>query len=172
MGARTVAGEIVTVPIWTDFGTDVSGHITRPTPAPFPELSQNFFTAGIVTSAFKQKPPLRRGLNPCKSALMRGEELLLGRFRLGVLAAEALDTASGVHQLLLAREERMAIRANFYADVALMSRTGCKGVAAGAMHTNFVIRRMNSSFHVEPNLDSNHLILPDFHRIQQTAKSL
>jgi hypothetical protein len=35
------------------------------------------------------------------------------------------------------------------------------------MHTDFVISGMNSCFHVDSNLDSNYLILSDFHRIQQ-----
>src|ERR1019366_7954793 len=39
---------------------------------------------------------------------------------LGVLAAETLDASGGVHQLLLAGEERMAGGADFHADVALV----------------------------------------------------
>ena len=78
----------------------------------------------------------------------RGNRLLLGRFGLGVFAAEALNPSGSVHQFLLAGEERMAARADFYADVALVSRPGRKRVAAGTVHTNFAIRGMNSCFHV------------------------
>src|SRR6266576_1717702 len=101
----------------------------------------------------KTKPPLcaraRFHCNPRKSAQSAAKKLLLRRLGcFGILAAEALHAAGGVHQLLLAREERMAIRADFYADIALMSRPGHKGIPAGAMHTDFVIRRVNSCFHV------------------------
>ena len=82
---------------------------------------------------------------PCESVQIRG--LLLGRFGLGVLAAEALDTSGGIHQLLLAGEKWMAVGADFNADVAPMRGAGSKRVAAGAVHTHFMIRRMNGCFH-------------------------
>jgi hypothetical protein len=82
---------------------------------------------------------------PGESVWIRG--LLLRGFDLGVLAAEALDAAGGIHQLLLSGEEWMAVGADFNADVALMGRTGCKGVTARTVHTYFVIIRMNGCFH-------------------------
>jgi len=74
--------------------------------------------------------------------------LLLCGFGFGVLAAEALDAASGVHEFLLASEERMAGGADFYTDVALMGRPGHERVPARAVHTNFVVVGMNCCFHV------------------------
>jgi len=107
---------------------------------------------------------------PCESVRIRG--LLLGGFGLGVLAAEALDASGGIHQLLLAGEEWMAVGADFNTDVAPMRGAGGKRVAAGAMHTHFMVRRMNGCFHGVPNLDSDHLILPDFVKIQQRLEPL
>ena len=104
-------------------------------------------------------------MDPGESVWIRG--LLFRGFDLGVLAAEALDAASGVHQLLLTGEEWMAVGADFNADVAPVRGAGGKRVAAGAVHTHFMIRRMNGCFHGVPNLDSDHLILPDFPKIQQ-----
>ena len=84
--------------------------------------------------------------------------LLLGRFRLGgirfasvglgVLAAEALDSAGSVQQFLLASKERMASRADFYVDVATMRRARDEGISTGAMHPYFVVVRMNSRLHI------------------------
>jgi len=81
------------------------------------------------------------------------QDLLLRRFRfggvaLGVLAAEALDAAGRVHELLLAGKEGMTGGADFYADVALMSGTGDECVAAGAMDANFAVVGMDGCFHV------------------------
>src|SRR5580700_8869452 len=47
-------------------------------------------------------------------------------------AAEALDAAGGVDQLLLAGEERVAGGADFDDDVALVGGAGLKGRSAGA----------------------------------------
>ena len=69
---------------------------------------------------------------------------------LGVLAAEAFHAAGGVHQLLLAGEERVTGLADFHADVALVGRTGHKCIAACAVHTYFVVSRMSGCFHVAP----------------------
>ena len=65
----------------------------------------------------------------------------------GVLAAEALHPSGGIDQLLLTGKERMAIRADFYADVSLMGRPGHKRVAACAVHAHFMVRGMNSCLH-------------------------
>ena len=52
---------------------------------------------------------------------------------LGELAAEALDAACGVDQLLLAGEERVAGGADFEDDVALVGGAGLKVSSAGAL---------------------------------------
>jgi len=56
----------------------------------------------------------------------------------GVFAAEALDAAGGIHELLLAGEERWQ-RRRFHGNVALVSGAGDKCVAAGAMHADFSV---------------------------------
>src|SRR6202035_2883349 len=101
-------------------------------------------------------PAAWRGLNsrvcPANKLALHRRGLSFGlrfgfRSILGVLAAEALHASGGIHQLLLAGKERMAGGADFNADVAFMSRPGNKGIAARAMHTNFVISGMNGCFH-------------------------
>src|SRR5690348_11030028 len=49
-----------------------------------------------------------------------------------VLLFEAIDSAGGVDQLLAPGEERVAVRADFHADVAFVRRPRLEGVAAGA----------------------------------------
>ena len=71
-------------------------------------------------------------------------QLLRCRFRLGVLAAEALDAPGRVDKLLLAGEERVTARADFNVDVALVSRTRDETRATGAHNPDFVVVRMNS----------------------------
>ena len=78
--------------------------------------------------------------------------LFLGWFRfaglaLGILAPEALDAARGIQQFLLAGEERMAVRTDFYVDVAAMGGAGGKAIAAGAHYANFVVSGMNGRLH-------------------------
>src|SRR5882672_11861169 len=144
-------------------GTGFSGAASRArAPAPHPtELSQDLRT-GLFYFAFQAKAPaFRRGLcfrgNPCKSV---ASTLVLCRLRfrgcvLGVLAAEALDTSGGIHQLLFSGKKRMASRAYFYGDVALVGRPRHKRVAARAMHAHFVISGMNGCFHMCSDLDTN-----------------
>src|SRR5579864_2933875 len=112
-------------------------------------------------NAQTKAPAFGEGSIPGLSAWIRDDPwrkaLLLRRFGgLGVLAAETLHAACGIHELLLPGEEGMAVRANFYADVAPMGRTGREGVAAGAVHADFAIGRMNCCFHVGLYLDSDH----------------
>src|SRR5208282_3243179 len=71
-----------------------------------------------------------------------------GGVALGILAAEALDAAGGVHELLLAGKEGMAGGADFYADVALVGGAGGKCVTAGAMHPDFAVVGMDGCFHM------------------------
>jgi hypothetical protein len=80
------------------------------------------------------KPPDREAF-----AILANAFLLLRRFGLGVLAAEALDAARCIHKLLLTREEWMAVGADFHVDVALVGRPGGEAVAAGAKDADFFI---------------------------------
>ena len=74
-----------------------------------------------------------------------------GGLGLGVFAAEALDAAGRVNQLLLAGEERVAVGADFHVDVALVGRTGRKSIAARAVYAHFVVDRMDGCLHGTPN---------------------
>ena len=70
--------------------------------------------------------------------------LLLCRLTgLRILAPEPLYASRRVDQALLARKERVANRADFHVDVALMGRTRLKVVSAGANHSHRGIIRMN-----------------------------
>jgi hypothetical protein len=62
------------------------------------------------------------------------------------LAAEALDTACGVDQLLLAGKERVARSADFDDDVALVGGAGLKCIPARALDVDFLVLRVNSLF--------------------------
>src|SRR5262249_26581286 len=59
---------------------------------------------------------------------------------------ELLDAAGGVDELHLAREERMARRADFDVDVLLRAARG-ELVAAAARHGRFFVLRVNAFFH-------------------------
>src|SRR5580698_9182054 len=114
MGASTVAGAILTVPIVRLAGTGfLTGSAVSPwarAPAPHsPELSQNFFTVLFYLRP-QNKAPTGAGAESLDlSAKIRVDpwrkELLLRRLGFSVLAAEALHTAGSVHQLLLAGEK-------------------------------------------------------------------
>jgi|SRR6266581_6815389 len=81
----------------------------------------------------------------------------------GVFAAEALNPASGIHQLLLAGKKGMAIGADFNVDVALMGGASGKSIAAGAVHPNLVVRRMYGCLH-----ESNSLLF--YRRLVEGSK--
>src|SRR5437588_4078641 len=85
--------------------------------------------------------------NLCVRALdARGR--LGGRFRLlAVALVEAVDSARRVNQLLLACEERVALRADFDVYVALLRRARLERVAAGAVNRDVVVVWMNSLLH-------------------------
>src|SRR5208283_4524411 len=68
-----------------------------------------------------------------------------------VLLVKSLDAARGVDQPLPAGEERVALRADFHADVALVRRAGMELVAARADDADFVISGVNPGLHVETN---------------------
>ena len=61
---------------------------------------------------------------------------------------ELIDTTTGIHQLLLAREERMAIAANIhFHDVPLFGGARLEGSSARTDYCYFVIFGMYISFH-------------------------
>ena len=62
------------------------------------------------------------------------------------LAAEALDAACGVDQLLLTGKVRVAGGADFDDDVALMRGAGLKAASAGALDVDGLVLRVNSFF--------------------------
>lgn len=78
--------------------------------------------------------------------LLRGGGWLRFGFGFGVLAAEALDAARGVDQLLLAGEKRVAVGADFGVDVAFVGGAGGEVVAAGADDANLVVIGVNFLF--------------------------
>ena len=61
---------------------------------------------------------------------------------------ELIDTSTGINQLLLAREEGMAVAANIYLqNVAFFRRTSFERSSTSASNSYFVIFGMNISFH-------------------------
>src|SRR6266404_2272782 len=86
IGARIVAGAILTLPIWRDSDTRAPCGTT----VVLAGFSQNFFLGLCGFRCFG-----------------------LAGIGLGVFAAEALDASGSIHQLLLAGKERVAVRADF-----------------------------------------------------------
>jgi hypothetical protein len=81
--------------------------------------------------------------------------LLLGGFGLGggvgVFLGEAFDATRCVDELLLAREKRVAVRADFDAQhVAFDSRARLESISAGAVDRDGVIVGVNPGFHEAP----------------------
>ena len=74
---------------------------------------------------------------------MRSDLGLLG-IGCGELAAEALDTSSGIDELLLAGEERVAGGADFDDDRTLVGRTCVELAAAGAFDVRRFVSGVNS----------------------------
>ena len=66
---------------------------------------------------------------------------------LGILAAEAFHASCRIHQLVLTREKRMAIGADFDGNVVLACRPRRKQIAARTMHARLVVLGMNSCLH-------------------------
>lgn len=69
------------------------------------------------------------------------------RRRRRVLLAKFIDTPAGVHNFLLARVERMTVRANFHLQVLPDRRASLKLVTAGASDRDVFVFRMNAGFH-------------------------
>ena len=63
-----------------------------------------------------------------------------------VALLEAIDTAAGVNELLLAGVVRVALGADFNAQL-LLGGTGDESVAADAGHGNLLILRMDAFLH-------------------------
>jgi hypothetical protein len=72
---------------------------------------------------------------------------LIGCRLLAVAHVKAIDAPCRVDQLLLAREKRMASRADFHVQIALFGRTGLEALTARAGHCDLVVLGMNSWFH-------------------------
>ena len=72
-----------------------------------------------------------------------------GGFGAGVvLAAEFLDAARGVHDLLCAGVERVALGADFNVQIRFAHGGACfKLVAAAACHCDLFVFRVNGGFH-------------------------
>lgn len=79
-------------------------------------------------------------------AIAERQRSIASGLRLGELLAEALDTAGGVHQTLLAREERVACRAHVGVDLSLR-RTSLERIPARALDRGRGVLGMNVGFH-------------------------
>jgi hypothetical protein len=67
-------------------------------------------------------------------------------FALAITLVEALDAATGVNQLLLTSEVRMALVAEFRGELGLRGTRG-EGVPAGTLHGRIDVVGMNVSLH-------------------------
>jgi hypothetical protein len=66
-----------------------------------------------------------------------------------VFVAELLDAASGIHDLLCAGVERVALGADFNVQVGFAhGGTGLELVAAAACHCDLFVFRVNGGFHI------------------------
>src|SRR4029077_6004536 len=86
------------------------------------------------------------------SGVGRGLGVDLGALALAVAALEAVDAATGVHQLLLAGVEGMALVAELRGELGA-GRTGREGVAARTTNRGDVVVGVDVSLHRE--LQSN-----------------
>jgi hypothetical protein len=64
-----------------------------------------------------------------------------------ILLLELVDAAGGIDQLLLSGKERVAVRADFDADVVLVGGSCAERMSARADHVHLIVGRVNSSFH-------------------------
>src|SRR5207302_9913844 len=115
-------------------------------------------SAGCTTSNARSSPPplIQKesgGPKPAacrfhlvRSALPRNLSLLRAT-RADVFLFEPVDAAGGVHQLLAAREERVAGRADFHADIAFVRRASLEDVPASANHVQLIVSGVNASLH-------------------------
>jgi hypothetical protein len=77
-----------------------------------------------------------------------------GRGLLCVALVVSLDATRRVDQLLLAREKRMTVGANFQFQVA-DRRASFERVAAHACNDGFLVLRVNACFHFEQPFGAN-----------------
>ena len=61
---------------------------------------------------------------------------------------ELVDSSAGIDELLLTREERVALRANFNLDLSALGRSGYDLGSASAGNRALFVRGMQSLFHV------------------------
>src|SRR5262245_27805887 len=115
---------------------------------PGPTSQVNTLSASLKKSKTPKPQCSDRGLS-LRSRFQRKALLLR---RLLVLPAIALHASGGVHQFLLAGKERVAVGADFQADVAFVSGTGHKHVAASAMYAHFMVCGMDRCLHGPLNL--------------------
>src|SRR5580658_2335825 len=91
------------------------------------------------------------GLNPARASA----PLLCCRLRLLrppaflVLLLKSFNTSRRIHQLLLACIERMAVGADFHADVAFVGRAGLERVATSADHVQLIVSGVNTGLHLQ-----------------------
>jgi hypothetical protein len=85
---------------------------------------------------------------PLQYLLRNGSRLV------GVLAAEAIDAALRVHQLLFARVEGVTVRANVDREIAA-GGAGHEDVATGASDAGARVDRMNTFLHDQSLLDES-----------------
>jgi hypothetical protein len=64
-----------------------------------------------------------------------------------VLLTELVDASAGVHDLLLAGIERMAVGADFDLQIMAQCRTRLERVATGTGHQRVFVLRMNIQLH-------------------------
>src|SRR5262245_13170002 len=82
-----------------------------------------------------------------QTAGLRCRRRVSARTRGGVLLPEFIDTAGGVHDLLLARIEGVAARAHFDLQVVAQRGTRVEGIAAGAGDGDLFVIGVNRRFH-------------------------
>src|SRR3954452_17683491 len=99
-------------------------------------------------------PSTARSAGSCERRSDRG---LAAPARLA--AAETLDAPTGVHELLTARVERMAVRADLDVDLALRRASG-QLVPAGAAHVGLFVMGMYLGLHVVKSSLGDQLRLP------------
>ena len=71
-----------------------------------------------------------------------------GGWFLAIALVEAIDASRGIDQLLFTGEERVASRANFDVQVALLGRAGLECLAASAGNSYIDVFWVNSWFHL------------------------
>ena len=101
-------------------------------------------------SSMKRQPTLICGeLTRCPKKNETNSKLVSSLSLLhAVLFLELVYASAGVYQLLLAREIRMALVANFYFDdVGILGRTGLESSATSTYNSRFMIIGMYTLFH-------------------------